>query len=487
MKEVKNQMMYRAVPLLAVAALCLSGTLAAGVSTVPEKPTSEKKLKWWMPRHEHVKALAAKGGYPVVFIGDSITHRWEKSGKAVWDANFAAGDFRALNLGFSGDNTENVLWRIDNGELDGLDPKAVVLMIGTNNAGHRKFEEERPLDTVLGVQAIIERVVKKCPNAKVILLPIFPRGLPDSAARSRNAIVNRALSLAAKYAWKDKVLWCNFNGRLQDAKGVISKEMFPDLLHPAESGYEIWAEELKPYLAFALGKGKRPPESRLSPPEPGKMTVTPTISTRWLRFGAKENRLARKREEALAAKGKTLDLVMIGDSITHRWEKAGKEVWEREFAGKSALNLGFGGDTTQNLIFCIRHGGMLDGYSARLITLLIGTNNIWSSSPEDIADGIKTLLALIREKQPEAKVVLMALLPRAQIKPRKGSDVAFPKLPKINELIRPFADGEKVVWLDIGDRLRKDGQPDTSILVDGTHPNAAGYAIWAEELKKITK
>ena len=471
----------------AVLALGLSFVLFGGESTTPAKPSSEPKLKWWMPRHEHVRALAAKGGYPVVFIGDSITHRWEKSGKAVWDANFATGDFRALNLGFSGDNTENVLWRIDNGELDGLDPKAVVLMIGTNNTGHRKLEEERPIDTVLGVQAIIERVIAKCPNTKVILHPIFPRGLPDSVARGRNAIVNHALSLAAKSAWKGKVLWCNFNGRLQDEKGALSKEMFPDLLHPAASGYEIWAEELKPYLAYALGKRKRPPESRLSPPEPGKMTVTPTLSTRWLRFDAKEKRLAVKRDEALALKGATVDLVMIGDSITHRWEKAGKEVWEKEFAGMRVLDLGFGGDKTQNLIFCIKHGGMLDGYTARLITLLIGTNNIWSSSPEDIAEGIKTLLALIREKQPEAKVVLMALLPRVQIKPRKGSEEAFPKLPKINELIRPLADGEKVVWLDIGDRLRKDGKPDTSILVDGTHLNAAGYAIWAEELKKIAR
>ena len=121
-----------------------------------------------------------------------------------------------------------------------------------------------------------------------------------------------------------------------------------------------------------------------------------------------------KREEALAAKGKTLDLVMIGDSITHRWEKAGKPVWDRAFADLHVLDLGFGGDTTQNLIFNIQRGGMLDGYTARYVTLLIGTNNIWSATPEEIAAGVKALLDLIREKQPGAKVVLMALLPRAQ-------------------------------------------------------------------------
>ena len=471
----------------AALALGLSFTLFAGVSTAPAKPSSETKLKWWLPRHEHVKALAAKGGYPVVFIGDSITHHWEKPGRDVWDAHFAEGDCQALNLGFSGDNTENVLWRLDNGELDGLDPKAVVLMIGTNNTGHRKLEEECPLDTVLGVQAIIDRVVAKCPNAKIILLPIFPRGDPASEVRKRNDCVNRALSLAAKHAWSGKVLWCNFIRRMQAKDGTITREMFPDLLHPATVGYEIWAEELKPFLDYALGKGPRPPESRFAPPEPGLATVAPTISTRWLRFGAKEKRLAVKREEALAAKGKTIDLVMIGDSITHRWEKAGKPVWDREFAGMSVIDLGFGGDTTQNLIFNIRHGGMLDSYTARHVTLLIGTNNIWSATPEEIAAGIKVLVDLIREKQPGAKIILMALLPRTQLKPRKGSEAAIAKLPKVNELIRPFADGERIIWLDIGDKLRKDGKPDISILTDGVHPNEAGYGIWAKELKEIMR
>ena len=469
----------------ALLAFGLSVSLFAGVSTTPAKPSAETKLKWWLPRHEHLKALAAKGGYPVVFIGDSITHRWEKPGKDVWDVHFATGDYRALNLGFSGDNTENVLWRIDDGELDGLDPKAVVLMIGTNNTGHRKLDEECPLDTLLGIQAIIDRVVAKCPKAKVILLPIFPRGNPSSELRKRNNAVNRALSLAAKHAWREKVLWCNFNNRLQSENGTITREMFPDLLHPATPGYEIWAEALKPFLDYALGKGAKPPESRLAPPpEPGIATVTPTISTRWLRAGAKEKRLAVTREEALAAKGKTLDLVMIGDSITHRWEKAGKPVWDREFAGMSVIDLGFGGDTTQNLIFNIRHGGMLDGYTARYVTLLIGTNNIWSATPEEIAAGIKALLDLIREKQPGAKIVLMALLPRTQLKPRKGSEAAIAKLPKVNEFIRPFADGEKTIWLDIGDKLRKDGKPDISILADGVHPNEAGYEIWAKALKE---
>ena len=469
----------------AALAFGLSGIVLAGVSTVPEKPTAEKKLKWWMPRHERAKSLAAKGGYPVVFIGDSITHGWEKRGREIWEKNFSSGDYRALNLGFSGDNTENVLWRIDNGELDGLNPKAVVLLIGTNNTGHRKLADETPLDTVLGVNAIIKRVIAKCPAAKVILMPIFPRGNPDSEVRKRNNYVNRALCLAAKHMWKDKVLWCNINNLLQNKDGTITQEMFPDRLHPSAAGYEIWAKELIPHLDYALGKSDKRPESLYSPPEPGISTVSPTMSTRWLRFNRTENRFAMKRDEVRAAKGRTIDLVMIGDSITHRWENPGKAVFDREFAGKRIINLGFGGDVTQNLIFAIRHGGMLDGYSARYVSLLIGTNNIWGASPEDIAEGIRTLVGLIREKQPGAKIVLMALMPRAQIKkPRPDSAEALAKLPKINELIRPLADGENVIWLDIWGDMFKTGKVDLTIFTDGVHPNERGYEIWAKALKE---
>ena len=111
-------MKHNAVLNLAVAAICLSGSLGAGVSTEPAKPVSEQKLKWWMPRHESVRSRAAKGGYPVVFIGDSITHRWEKAGKEVWEKEFAG--MRVLDLGFGGDTTQNLIFCIRHGGmLDG--------------------------------------------------------------------------------------------------------------------------------------------------------------------------------------------------------------------------------------------------------------------------------------------------------------------------------------------------------------------------------
>ena len=110
---------------------------AANIRAVtPCPPDAGWTKSWWMPRHNQKKEQARAGGAPVVFVGDSITHNWESAGKGQWNKYFAAGRYRALNLGFSGDRTEHVLWRLDHGELSGYEAKAVVLMIGTNNTGH---------------------------------------------------------------------------------------------------------------------------------------------------------------------------------------------------------------------------------------------------------------------------------------------------------------------------------------------------------------
>ena len=128
---------------------------------------------WWLARHQQKLAeIAQKGSKAqLVFLGDSITHAWEDFGEQTWQQYYQSLD--AINLGYAGDRTENLLWRIQNGELDGLNPKLVVLLIGTNNAGHRK---EHPDDTALGIQVILQTISDKLPNCKILLLAIFPRG-----------------------------------------------------------------------------------------------------------------------------------------------------------------------------------------------------------------------------------------------------------------------------------------------------------------------
>jgi lysophospholipase L1-like esterase len=143
----------------------------AGKSTVPADRLSDG---WWAERHAQKLAEVKTGPFDLVFIGDSITHAWDGSFRPgpdrVWSAYYGAR--RALNLGFSGDRTEHVLWRLGHGEVDGLAPRAVVLLIGTNNIGHGTHT---PAEAAAGVAAVCRRVRAAMPRARLILLAVFPR------------------------------------------------------------------------------------------------------------------------------------------------------------------------------------------------------------------------------------------------------------------------------------------------------------------------
>src|SRR5574344_1724342 len=145
----------------------LAAMCAAVVSVqlaVRPVPVSTDPNNWWQQRFAQKQALIKAGGSQVVFLGDSITHNWEGPGKAQWDKYFAGAPYHALNLGYGGDRTEHVLWRLDHGELSGYSPSVIVLMIGTNNTGHHKFEDEPPLDTILGIKAVLDKIREKAPQ-----------------------------------------------------------------------------------------------------------------------------------------------------------------------------------------------------------------------------------------------------------------------------------------------------------------------------------
>ena len=482
----------------AAAILAFAVQSFAQLSVTPCSRISQDKDAWWATRFEATRNAAETGTYDIVFLGDSITHYWERAGADVWNANFTNAPYRALNCGFSADRTEHLLWRLRNGQFGRLSPKAVVVMIGTNNTGHRPVEKESPLDTIVGIQAVLDEIAKKCPSAKIILHPIFPRGAAtNDPARVRNDVVNDAIK---KFTDGKNILWCDFNSRLLTSDGVLELAVAPDLLHPGKSGYEIWAKSLKPYLDYALGLRTKPPAPAAKPaptalPKGRANPLSPKLKFRWL-SKAGNYRLATKRAEELDSPDKTYDAIWLGDSITHFWEHKGKdEVFNRKFKSYRIFNLGFGGDKVENLLWDVMYGGFLDGVEAKTISLMIGTNNTWSDSAEDIAEGISILLAKIREKQPSAKILLYALLPREVAHKRgdrdfrrndKNVDEIMPKHIRINELIKPLADGKDVLWVDMTARFTdEEGLPDIRLLGDGTHPNAAGCEAWADEVLPI--
>jgi lysophospholipase L1-like esterase len=202
-------------------------------------PDSTKpKLK---ERHAAFLLRKNQGEIDLLFLGDSITDAWPNRGKESW-AKFAP--YHPADFGVSGDCTEHVLWRITNGELDGINPKVVVILIGTNNTGH--YPDEKPEWTAAGIKKIVEIVHQKLPNAKVLLLAIFPRGAnSQDANRLRNDEVNK---LIAGLDDGDKTRYLDIGHVFLTPDGQLSKDIMPDHLHPSQHGYDLWYDAMQPTL-----------------------------------------------------------------------------------------------------------------------------------------------------------------------------------------------------------------------------------------------
>ncbi|MBL9199802.1 MAG: GDSL family lipase [Opitutaceae bacterium] len=238
--------------LLVPAILYVAATPAQAESAIEPRPRDAA----WVKRHEEFVAIAKQGGVDVLFLGDSITDFWRRDdkrsgGKKIWDQHFAP--LKAANFGISGDRTQHVLWRLENGELEGIAPKAVVLMIGTNNTGFErdgKTVRNTPAEVVEGVTAIVKKLRTAQPQAKILLLGIFPRGeKPDHPQRAQITEINAAI---AKLGDRRTVHYLDIGARFLRADGVMPKEFMPDFLHPGELGYEIWADAIKARLTALL-------------------------------------------------------------------------------------------------------------------------------------------------------------------------------------------------------------------------------------------
>ena len=191
--------------------------------------------------------------YDAVFAGDSITHRWERKGGEGRELFLKLREeYKLLDLGYGGDRVEHLVWRFENGELDGYKTKLFMLMIGTNNReGCKGGEEWR--DIVHGIRRALDLIAAKHPEAKTLLLPIFPRGKDASDPfRMRNDKVNAAIKA---FADGEKVVWLDFTQKFLDEKGD-TKWCMNDRLHPNEKGYDIWWEAIKPFIDEARKQRK---------------------------------------------------------------------------------------------------------------------------------------------------------------------------------------------------------------------------------------
>jgi lysophospholipase L1-like esterase len=218
--------------------------------------------------HEQLLAKRKAGQIDVYFMGDSITRRWGASDDqyqdllANWRANFTG--WNAADFGWGADRIEHMLWRIENGELDNVNPKVIVILAGTNNVGKVPGGEEQVADVSRGLRALVDLCRAKAPNATIVLTGIFPRNDNPPTAREINAEIARINANLARMADGKSIRYVNVNDKLADSTGVPREGMTMDGLHPTLVGYQIWADALKPILTEVLG----PPASTDQAPPP---------------------------------------------------------------------------------------------------------------------------------------------------------------------------------------------------------------------------
>ncbi len=200
-----------------------------------------------MARHKQMNKRVKQGDVALLMIGDSITQGWEGGGKDVWKKYYAHR--KAVNLGIGGDRTQHVLWRLTNGNLEGIAPKLAVVMIGTNNSGDDTSEEIAD-----GVQAIAKLLRKRTPKTKVLLLGIFPRGENDEDAHRRvNMKTNEIVADWVEKTGDEMVVYLDIGDQFLGPDRTLSRQVMPDLVHLTPAAYATWASAIEPTVAKLLG------------------------------------------------------------------------------------------------------------------------------------------------------------------------------------------------------------------------------------------
>jgi lysophospholipase L1-like esterase len=461
--------------------------LAPNPAVVPVDRLNEA---WWAGRHNAIiETVRARPDTQLLLIGDSITNNYDKSNppdenfQPVWKEFYEPR--HALNLGFSGDTTENVLWRLRHGEVEGLHPKVAMVLIGTNNTGRDQTEEQ----TEAGIDAVMSELERRLPETRILLVGLLPSDV-SRAKTQKDRAVNRYL--AACYGEHPRVTYLDIGSIFYQQDTLLAALFYdPRLrvprqpLHPDTIGQRMMAEAIEPTLSKLLGDQPRVPLASMTD------INTAVIPVPWLEIDSYD---WYSRHHATLELQKTLRprVVMIGDSITHFWSGRpvahitnGTSAWDSLFGNTAVMNMGFGWDRTQNVLWRLRQGEF-EGLSPEWIVLLIGTNNLTgtrnarANTPQEIVEGIAAICRELQQRSPRSRIALMGLLPRGA----KAENPLRVPIAETNRLLaQRFAREPGVVFLELAAKyLAADGSLPVSLFPDGTHPSDAGYQIWADAL-----
>jgi lysophospholipase L1-like esterase len=442
-------------------------------------------------RHAEKLALVAKKKFDLILIGNSITHNFEKPEyQPVWNQFFASRN--ALNLGTSGYRTENIIWNIQNGELEGQSPKVVILEIGTNNVDEKNYPTRHTAGQLAGgIETIVKLLREKLPDTKIIILRCFPGCYGGPNPTSHRAILERASDIVSRLADGKHIFYCDINHVFLNLDGSLNHDMLGDWLHPTPAGAKAWAQAMEPLLSELMGDKSLDTEISSNT----AIVPVPKLENDSYDWWSRHSEILRIKDSI------NPEIVLIGNSITHFWggepklkyadgkprNPNGPKTWDSLFSNYRVLNLGFGWDRTQNVLWRLDHGE-LDGLHPRTVIINIGTNNTSETSnarkntAKEIVDGISAICMRVRSKVPDARIILMAIFPREQ----NPTDPRRILIKEINEQLVTFANDHKITFVDIGPgMLDADGHFLPGMTFDFCHPTEKGYQIWANGIRSL--
>ncbi len=441
---------------------------AQNTAAIPEPSTPITWASRWAEKLERVR----KGDIDLIFVGDSISQAWDKpENYPIWSAYYEPR--KAVSLGYSGARTENTLWMLENGAVDGIKPKVAVVLIGTNNTDSKRGRlAHTPEQLAEGIVKIVHTLRAKLPETKILLLKIFPRAdFPGATQRGSDAS-----DIASAIADNKSVFYLDINSIFLKADGAIDPALMPDLLHPNPVGNLRWAEAIEPTLRKLMG-------------EPDNNAALPAIKCEQDFYDWNE------RHEAVKAqiRKQPVDVIFVGDSITHMFggvpasnrTNAG-DLWERHFEPRNAVNMGFGWDRTQQALWRLQNGE-LEGITPKVAVVLIGTNNISphnarGNTNAEVVEGVKAICDTIRQKSPRTKILLLGILPRDE----QANTLNRIRIQQINAELSRLNKKRGITFLDFGNRfLQPNGAMLPNITTDFLHPNENGYRIWIEAMEPV--
>ncbi|MEO5910762.1 MAG: GDSL-type esterase/lipase family protein [Pelobium sp.] len=468
------------------------------VSAVPDKDTRPNPAAvpveaWSKKRHAEKLEAVAKDKFNMIMLGNSIINNFEHPEfHAVWNQFYAPR--KALNLGFGGYRTENIIWNIEHGELDGQSPKVLVLEIGTNNVDEKNYPTRHTAGQLAGgIETIVNIVRQKLPNTKIIILRSFPGCYGGPNPTSHRAILERTSDIVSKLADGKHIFYCDVNQVFLNFDGSINHELMPDYLHPSPEGAKLWAQAMEPLLSKLME------DKSLDTDIPSNTAIVPVPKLE----NDSYNWYDRHAEVLQVKDAVNPEIILIGNSITHFWggdhpvlrdsegkpraTSNGPKSWESVFGKYRVLNLGFGWDRTQNVLWRLDNGE-IDGLHPKMVMINIGTNNTTPTrnarmnTPEEIVEGISEVIKRVRSKIPTAKIVVMEVLPR-DANPQGNKRLM---VKEINSLLEKFAKDNNIQLVNIGPGLlAPDGTFLPGMMSDYVHPTDKGYQVWADAIRDI--